>query len=242
MPGPDREEQLGVHARAGSTFAPIGPWGGHVDPHSERRRRRRTTAADTVRSDQTRCGRCDRVGRWAPREDLSGHRRDDGTRPPQSDVTPANRSPGTPRGRPCRAQRAPLAGPRPARSARRHRDDAGAGPAPDAVTTPTGLLSGRPRLPSNAPALSVTSVRCVPSATSDSVQAPRPRRADRTARASDHHWSRADHCSSAGRCCRSPADASSAVVMRRVPFSFQVARGAWGPVSRGTSTVMSTNS
>ncbi len=36
--------------------------------------------------------------------------------------------------------------------------------------------------------------------------------------------------------------APSLVVMRRLPLSFHVARGACEPVSRGTSTVMSTNS
>ena len=34
----------------------------------------------------------------------------------------------------------------------------------------------------------------------------------------------------------------AAVVIRRVPLSRQVARGASAPVSRGTSTIMSTNS
>ena len=37
-----------------------------------------------------------------------------------------------------------------------------------------------------------------------------------------------------------PWSAFSVVVMRSVPLSFQVARGASGPVSRGTSTDMST--
>ena len=41
---------------------------------------------------------------------------------------------------------------------------------------------------------------------------------------------------------RHPRLAFSAVVIRSVPLSFQVARGASAPVSRGTSTVMSTNS
>ena len=38
-----------------------------------------------------------------------------------------------------------------------------------------------------------------------------------------------------------PLLAFSAVVIRSVPFSRQVARGASAPVSRGTSTTMSTN-
>ena len=40
---------------------------------------------------------------------------------------------------------------------------------------------------------------------------------------------------------RDPAVVSSSLEMRSVPSIFQVARGALGPVSRGTSTDMSTN-